>query len=105
MVRTSFNDGWDFGPKAGLFPEPGVSAAPPRAVMLPHDAMIERDRDANAPGGPASGYFPGGVYTYQKTFHVPEAYRTKRITLEFEGIYRQAMVFINGDLAGQCASG
>jgi beta-galactosidase len=66
--------------------------------------MIERDRDANAPGDPAAAFFPG-VYTYQKTFHLPEEHRRKRVTLEFEGVYRQAMVYLNGDLAGQCASG
>lgn len=105
MIRMSFNEGWEVRPKASLFSEIGGSPTPFKPVTLPHDAMIERERDPDAPGGPAAAFFPGGVFTYQKTFHVPEEYRHKRVTLEFEGVYRGAMVFINGDLAGQCASG
>lgn len=105
MTRTSFNEEWEVRPSAGLFAELAGTPAPPRPVTLPQDAMIERERDPDVPGGPASGFFPGGIYAYERTFHVPEAYRQKRVTLEFEGVYRQAMVFINGDLAGQCASG
>jgi beta-galactosidase len=105
MIRTSFNEGWEVCPKASLFSEIGGSPTSFKPVTLPHDAMIERDRDADAPGGPAAAFFPGGVFTYQKTFHVPEEYRRKRVTLEFEGVYRQAMVYLNGDLAGQCVSG
>lgn len=105
MIRTSFNEGWRVRPKAGLFAELSGEPVAFKPVTLPHDAMIERERHPDTPGGPAAAFFPGGVYEYERTFHVPEDYRRKRVTLEFEGVYRQAMVFINGDLAGQCASG
>ena len=41
------------------------------------DAMITEERRADAPGGSGHGYFPGGIYTYEKVFHVPEEWRDK----------------------------
>ncbi|WP_405535023.1 DUF4982 domain-containing protein [Streptomyces sp. NBC_00075] len=105
MIRTSFNDGWQARPKVNPFAELSGTKVPFRPVTLPHDAMIERERAA--PGGEvtmeggAGAYFPGGVYEYRKTFAVPEEDRGKRIFVEFEGVYRDATVFINGDYAGQ----
>ena len=52
-------------------------------------------------GGGAGGYFPGGAFEYRKTFSVPEEQRGRRVLLEFEGVYRDAMVYVNGDYAGQ----
>ena len=105
MIRTSFNDGWQTRPKVNPFAELSGPQAPFRPVTLPHDAMIERERAA--PGGEvtmeggAGAYFPGGTYEYRKTFFVPEEQRGKRILFEFEGVYRDAVVFVNGDYAGQ----
>jgi beta-galactosidase len=39
------------------------------------------------------------MFEYIKTFDVPEEYRCKRVTFQFEGVYRDAMVFINGEFA------
>ncbi|WP_105973710.1 glycoside hydrolase family 2 TIM barrel-domain containing protein [Streptomyces geranii] len=105
MIRTSFNDGWQTRPKVNPFAEMSGTNVPFRPVTLPHDAMIERER--TAPGdevtmqGGAGAYFPGGAYEYRKTFAVPEEHRGKRILVEFEGVYRDALVYINGDYAGQ----
>ena len=105
MIRESFNEGWEFRPKVSPFSELGGAAAPYQPVTLPHDALIGQDRvppdgHAQSDGG-AGAYFPGGAFEYRKTFSVPEEYRGRRILLEFEGVYRDAMVYINGDYAGQ----
>jgi beta-galactosidase len=108
MIRVSFNEGWEFRPKVSPFSELGGAAAPYQPVTLPHDALIGQQRvapdgqaqPAGGAGG-AGGYFPGGAFEYRKTFSVPEEYRGSRILLEFEGVYRDAMVYINGDYAGQ----
>ena len=103
MRRIPFNRGWEVRPQANRFAESVGTAHPWRAVTLPHDATIDQDR---APAhGAGSGYFPGGVYEYRKTFAAPWEYRDKRVLLEFEGVYRSAMVFVNGGLAGQWATG
>ncbi|MCX5262594.1 glycoside hydrolase family 2 TIM barrel-domain containing protein [Streptomyces sp. NBC_00199] len=66
-------------------------------MTLPHDAMIEQVRVPEAGGG--TGFFPGGVYEYRKTFAVPEEHRDKRVILEFEGVHRDAMLYVNGAFA------
>jgi beta-galactosidase len=105
MIRESFNDGWEFRPRVSPFAELSGVSVSYRPVTLPHDAMIGQQRaepEGQATGdGGASGYFPGGTFEYRKTFSVPEEYRGRRILVEFEGVYRDAMVYVNGDYAGQ----
>lgn len=101
MTRTSFNAGWAVRPKVSLFAELSGPVAPPQPVTLPHDALIGLPRSADSAQGSHTGYFPDGTFEYSKTFEVPEDYRGKRIALEFQGVYRDAMVFVNGDFAGQ----
>ncbi|MEW1720302.1 glycoside hydrolase family 2 TIM barrel-domain containing protein [Streptomyces sp. NPDC093109] len=105
MIRVSFNDGWQARPKVNPFAEMSGHSVPYRPVTVPHDAMLGQERVApGGDGGSESGagaYFPGGTFEYRKTFHVPEEYRGRRIVLEFEGVYRDATVHINGDYAGQ----
>ena len=104
MFRVSFNDGWEFRPKVSSFAELGRGGAPWRPVTLPHDAMIGQQRvapDGGSADGGANAYFPGGVFEYRKTFRVPEEDRGRRILVEFEGVYRDAMVYVNGNYAGQ----
>lgn len=99
MIRHSFNDGWTVGTNKGFFNlAPGD---PPQPVTLPHDAMIAQPRNAQAVSGNKKGFFPDKTYEYVKQFDVPAAYREKRVTFEFEGVYMNAMVYINGDFAGQ----
>jgi hypothetical protein len=73
--------------------------------MLPHDAIASLPRSADAPSGGRTAYFPGGAFEYLKDFDVPEEWRGKRVTLEFQGVYRDAMVYVNGTFASQRPSG
>lgn len=105
MFRTSFNDGWQVRPKVNPFAELSGQSVPFRPVTLPHDAMIEQWRTtpegAVTMEGAGAAYFPSGVFEYRKTFTIPEADRGRRVHIEFEGVYRDATVYINGDYAGQ----
>jgi len=74
-------------------------------VTLPHDALISLPRSADASSGGRTGYFPDGAFEYVKGFDVPEEWRGKRVTLEFQGVYRDAMVYVNGTFAAQRPSG
>ena len=56
------------------------------AVTLPHDAMIREKRDKDCPSGAQSGFYPGGVYTYEKAFMAQNEWKTQDVFLEFEGI-------------------
>ncbi len=72
------------------------------AVTVPHDAMIHEPRVAGNPSGSAQAYFPGGTYVYEKRFQKPEA---EHMLFQFEGVYQNAKVYINGKEAGGCAYG
>ena len=80
MKKISFNSGWSCNGQA---------------VTLPHDAQITEKRSAEASNG-GHGYFPGGVYTYEKVFTAPAEWEGKAIILEFEGVYKNAAVSLNG---------
>ena len=71
-----------------------------QVVDLPHDAMIVEQRDPESLSGSAGAYFPGGIYIYEKTFDVPHDWSDKHILFEFEGVYQNSKVYINGLEAG-----
>ena len=51
-------------------------------VTLPHDAQITEKRGENTSNG-GHGYFPGGIYTYEKTFVAPLEWKKKDVLLKF----------------------
>ena len=87
MIRHSFNEKWNFRGKT---------------LTLPHDAMLHEPRDPNAACGSAGAFFPGGKYVYEKRFDRPQA---EHVLFQFEGVYKNAKVFINGKPAGGAAYG
>ena len=71
-----------------------------RQVDLPHDWSIEGSFDNNAPAGNDGGYLPTGKGYYRKTFTLNKDYEGKVLRLYFEGVYMNAEVYVNGQLAG-----
>ncbi|MCU1528161.1 MAG: glycoside hydrolase family 2 sugar binding [Frondihabitans sp.] len=104
MTSTLFNDGWSARPKISGFVDllGGIEASP---VTLPHDAMIGFERDSVTGEGPSTAFFPGGVVEYQKSFIAPDLWAQRRVTLEFDGVHRDAMVYVNDEYAGQWKNG
>lgn len=76
-----------------------------KIVRLPHDAMIGEKRNAISPSGSAGAFFPGGIYTYKKNFFVSEDWKNKTTLIEFEGIYKDAKVYINDKKVAENANG
>lgn len=99
MTQVSFNDGWTVRPWASIFAALGGSRPPAVSVTLPHDAVLDLDRSPT--NAQEHAYFPGGAFEYSKTIDVPPEWRDKRVSIVFEGIYRDAMVFVNSAFAGQ----
>jgi beta-galactosidase len=99
--------------KAGVNPGPAGRAfgdAHWRTVNLPHDWVPELPFDSTAddshgfkPVGP--GFHSNSVAWYRRTFTLPEADRGRRLSLEFDGVYRDCRVFFNGYLVGHHESG
>ena len=84
MKKISFNQNWT------------CNGTP---VRLPHDAQIlEKRNPAVSDGG--HGYFPGGIYTYEKIFTAPTEWEGKKVLVEFEGVYKNSTVSLNGNVVG-----
>ena len=100
MATSLFNDDWTVRPKVSIFAQIGQDPATAQEVRLPHDALIALPRDAENSGKTA--YFPRSAnFEYIKTFSVPEEWRGRAVRLEFQGAYRDAVVYVNDEYAGQ----
>jgi beta-galactosidase len=91
MKRMNFNQGWEFQ---------RMSSNEWQVIHLPHDAMLTEKRLPDCANGKNTGYFPGGKYLYRKRFVASEDWADKCVLLEFEGVYRNCTVEINGEIAG-----
>ncbi|MCR4883745.1 MAG: DUF4982 domain-containing protein [Clostridiales bacterium] len=69
-------------------------------VCIPDDAMLREKRSADALGGLNVGWFEGHDYVYTKHFTMSQEELQQHHVLEFEGVYRCAEVFLNGQKAG-----
>ena len=105
MLRKDFNRDWFFSKGSNILRFISREKEESVKVDLPHDAMILESRDKSSRNEHHTGYFPGGVYTYTKKFFVPEDYKNKTMIVEFEGVYMNALVYVNRALAGKCPYG
>lgn len=71
-----------------------------RVLDLPHDFSIEQPFDAAHPTGKSGGYAYSGIAWYRKHFLLPEFASNKRVSITFNGIYRNSEVWINGHYLG-----
>ena len=88
MQAIDFNDGWSY---RHLDADESFTA-----VRLPHDAMIGEPRHEDAPGGVNTGWFDGRDYEYVKTYAPGPELAGRRLLLEFEGVYHNAEVWVDG---------
>ena len=122
--RLSLDAGWKFflGDKwhnARNLAKAGSSEGPAkmrfndsewRSVDLPHDWAIELPFDQKA--DMSHGYravgpgFPqNSIAWYRRTFELPKEDLGRRLWLEFDGVYRDCLVFVNGYCLGRQESG
>ncbi|WP_437921439.1 sugar-binding domain-containing protein [Sphingobacterium sp. LRF_L2] len=71
-----------------------------RKLDLPHDWSIEGNVNPKNPSGNDGGYFPTGIGWYRKNLYVDKSQQGKNLQLYFEGIYMNAEIYVNGQLAG-----
>jgi len=79
-------------------PGPGWST-----VHLPHDYVVNGPFDQSADAG--HGSLPTYPAWYERTFTLPAADKGKDVWLDFDGVYRDAKVYLNGKLIGRHESG
>ena len=73
--------------------------APGKPVTLPHDAMLAEPRTALSAGGTNTGWYEGYDYEYRRTLTVPGNELADTHILEFEGVYHNAEIWLNGQKA------
>lgn len=96
--RKNFDAGWRFIlADSAQMSKPKYNDSHWRKVDLPHDWAIEGDFSAGNPSGAGGGALPGGVGWYRKHFRIKEV---GRYFLEFDGVYMNSTVYINGELLG-----
>ena len=74
-----------------------------RVVHLPHDYIIEGTFDPKADAG--HGSLPTTTGWYRKTFDLPRSDRGKSLWVDFDGVYRDSKVWLNGHFLGRHPSG
>jgi beta-galactosidase len=72
-----------------------------RVLDLPHDWSIEGEFSEKNPASPGGGALPGGIAWYRKTFKVDGQKGEKLYYIEFDGVYRNSEVWINGHFLGK----
>ena len=94
---SNFNSGWNFrlGDVAKAF-SPRFNDADWRKLNLPHDWAVEGDFSENNPAGSGGGALPGGIGWYRKTFKADKKLIGKKIFIDFDGVYSNSEVWLNG---------
>ena len=87
MKKISLNENWKYA---------HIGEDDYKDVTLPHDAMLSEKRTEGSPGGKNTGYFEGRDYIYERVLKLDKK-EGSRYVLEFEGVYRNARVYLNGE--------
>jgi beta-galactosidase len=99
--RELFDTDWKFKlDSVHQYARPVLDDRSWRKLTLPHDWSIEGKFDRNNPAGTWGGALPGGIGWYRKSFLLPTGDKGKRIFIDFDGVYRNSEVWINGHSLG-----
>ena len=103
-----FDVGWKFyqGNVGEDALSPGYNDSGWRQLDLPHDWSIEGIYEQTANGTDwQSGYLPAGTGWYRKTFAYNPDWKDKKVRIQFDGIYLNSEVWINGHSLGKRPNG
>jgi beta-galactosidase len=100
-TREDFDENWKFIlDSVNRYEAPVVNDASWRTLNLPHDWSIELPFDSTSPTGNSGGALRGGVGWYRKTFTLPSSSKDKNVFIDFDGVYMNSEVWINGHSLG-----
>ena len=99
--QQNFDRGWLFclGDNAGMSASKYVDSGW-RRLNLPHDWSIEADFSEKNPSGVGGGALPGGIGWYRKHFTVDKNEPYSRFFIDFDGVYMNSDVYLNGHHVG-----
>ncbi|WP_066631501.1 glycoside hydrolase family 2 TIM barrel-domain containing protein [Labilibacter marinus] len=100
-VIEDFNFGWKFnlGDEVDAY-KVDFDDKSWREVQLPHDWSVEHSFTQEKTGG-ATAFLPGGIGWYRKSFTIPQSAKDKIVWIEFDGVYTNSEVWINGQYLGE----
>jgi beta-galactosidase len=101
-VTLPLDDGWRFS--RGEVTGGSTTAVNDRewqVVRTPHDWSIAGPVREDAPSGAPGGFFPTGISWYRKHLDIPAAWSARRVFIEFDGVYANSEVWINGHSVGK----
>jgi beta-galactosidase len=112
LVQNTAGEGGIMGPVD--FKEPEDTRIPPesapgfddhgwRVVHLPHDFVVEGTFDPRGDAG--HGSLPVGEAWYRKSFAIPASYKGREAWIDFDGVYRNSTVWLNGHKLGNHPGG
>ena len=98
-LTQSWDAGWLFSRSdSALSMVPRFDDSKWRSVSVPHDWSTEEPLRVEY--GSGNGYAAGGIAWYRKHFSLDSAQKDRVVTVEFDGIYNHAQVWINGQFVG-----
>lgn len=101
MKIKKFNSDWYFWYEKDSFALLQHIPENAQKVELPHDAMMCGHAFSDSQNGAGTGYRDGDIYVYAKKIYVPEELKERTVMLKFEGVYMNAFVSVNGQLAAK----
>ena len=100
-TKIDFDKDWKFKlDSTQQYHEQNINDANWRTLNLPHDWSIEGTFSKDNPATPGGGALPGGIGWYRKTFTIPSTEKNKIVLIDFDGVYRNSEVWINGHSLG-----
>lgn len=105
MLEKKWNENWKYWVDKDSFALVWNIPEGARTITLPHDAMIENTAHKGSLNKGNTGFRDGAVYQYVKSLYAPEEYQNQVVMLKFEGVYMNAFVYVNGQLAGKNPNG
>ena len=96
-VNQNFGEGWKFTlTDQDIYRDPDFDDSSWRRLTLPHDWSIEGEFSKDHPATEGGGALPGGIGWYRKTFALNSKESARLFYIEFDGVYRNSEVWING---------
>ncbi len=98
---VSFDSAWKFhmgdvtGAQATTFDDSSWTT-----LDVPHDWSISLAFTQSSPAGAGGGYLNGGVGWYRKTFTLPASSSGQKVLVQFDGVYMDSTVYLNGTQVG-----
>lgn len=97
--KINFNNDWKFSlSDSAKYNKADFDDSNWRKLDLPHDWSAEAEFSEKNSG--RNAFLPGGIAWYRKDFKMGKENESKHIEIQFDGIYRHAQIWLNGNYVG-----